>query len=182
MVQSLLVTESALLLLWTKKLIFSFESHSCNSEGYPDPNVQSVLLEFSPFTILDNFVLKYTEETLNNSACLEYDIPYIQAEVANNVISSNQSVKINGVSHNNAEIPSYLQIKLSFMKHLTNKNSQSLENQFQELIINKIWYKVKLLESNLQVAVSLRSVFQQLKVCKFGNPRIWIISLTNAIS
>ena len=181
MVQSLLVTESALLLLWTKKLIFSFESHSCNSEGCPDPNVQSVLLEFSPFTILDNFVLKYTEETLNNSACLEYDIPYIQAEVANNVISSNQSVKINGVSHNNAEIPSYLQIKLSFMKQLTNKNSKSLENQFQELI-NKIWSKVKLLESNLQVAVSLRSVFQQLKVCKFGNPRIWIISLTNAIS
>ena len=98
------------------------------------------------------------------------------------IISSNQSVKINGVSHNNAEIPSYLQIKLSFMKHLTNKNSQSLENQFQELIINKIWYKVKLLESNLQVTVSLPSVFQQLKVCKFGNLRIWIISLTNAIS
>ena len=98
------------------------------------------------------------------------------------IISSNQSVKINGVSHNNAEIPSYLHIKLSFMKHLTNKNSQSLENQFQELIINKIWYKVKLLESNLQVTVSLPSVFQQLKVCKFGNLRIWIISLTNAIS
>ena len=98
------------------------------------------------------------------------------------IISSNQSVKINGVSHNNAEIPSYLQIKLSFMKHLTNKNSKSLENQFQELIINKIWYKVKLLESNLQVTVSLPSVFQQLKVCKFGNLRIWIISLTNAIS
>ena len=98
------------------------------------------------------------------------------------IISSNQSVKINGVSHNNAEIPSYLQIKLSFMKHLTNKNSQSLENQFQELIINKIWYKVKLLESNLQVTVSLPSVFQQLKVWKFGNLRIWIISLTNAIS
>lgn len=98
------------------------------------------------------------------------------------IISSNQSVKINGVSHNNAEIPSYLQIKLSFMKHLTNKNSKSLENQFQELIIDKIWYKVKLLESNLQVTVSLPSVFQQLKVCKFGNLRIWIISLTNAIS
>ena len=90
-----------------KNQIFLFDSHSSNCEGYHDPNGQSVLSKFSWFPILNNFILKYFEETFNNSACLEYDILYIKAEVVNNVHfvrSSNQLVKLNDVSHNNAEI------------------------------------------------------------------------------
>ena len=99
--------ESTLLLFWGKKSIFLFDSHGSNTEGYHDPSGQSVLLKFSWITILNNVILKYFEETFNNSACLEYDILHIKAEVVNNVHfvrSSNQLVKLNDVSHNNAEI------------------------------------------------------------------------------
>ena len=44
----------------------------------------------------------------SNSACLQYDILYMKVGVFDNVnfvISSNQPVKLNDVSHNNAEIP-----------------------------------------------------------------------------
>ena len=108
MVQSFIRAEISFALIWGKKSVFQFYSHSRNSEGCHDPNYKSVLLEFSSFTFLNNFVLKYFEEPFNNSACLQYNILYIKVEVINNadcVIPSNQPVKLNDVSHNNAGIP-----------------------------------------------------------------------------
>ena len=99
--------ELTLVLFGAKTSIFLFDSHRSNSEGYHDPNGQSVLSKISWFTILNKLILKYFEETFNNSACLEYDILYIKAEVVNNVHfvrSSNQLVKLHDVSHSNAEI------------------------------------------------------------------------------
>ena len=95
-------------LIWGKKSIFLFDSHSRSSEGCHDPNGLSFLLVFSSFTFLNNFILKYFEEPFNNSVCLQYDILYIKVEVINNVdfvISSSQLVKLNDVFHDNAEIP-----------------------------------------------------------------------------
>ena len=75
----------------------------------------------------------------------------------------------------------YLQKNLSCLKQLTNTSSKSityLRNQFQELIIKEIRNMVKLLESSVQVMLSLPSVFQQLKLCQFESLGISIISLT----
>ena len=69
--------------------------------------VPSFLLEFSSFTFLNNFILKYFEEPFNNSTCLQYDILYIKGEIVNNVdfvISWNQLARLNDISQNNAEI------------------------------------------------------------------------------
>ena len=66
-------------LIWGKKSVFSVGSHSLNSEGCQNPNGQSVLLEFSSFTFLNSFILKYFEELFNNS--LPYDILYRRTQV-----------------------------------------------------------------------------------------------------
>ena len=66
-------------LIWGKKSVFSVGSHSLNSEGCHNPNGQSVLLEFSSFTFLNSFILKYFEELFDNS--LPYDILYRRTQV-----------------------------------------------------------------------------------------------------
>ena len=85
MVQSLHVLESALLLFGAQNQFFYLILLAVTVKVVMTKMVPSFLLEFSSFTFLNNFILKYFEEPFNNSTCLQYDILYIKVEVVNNV-------------------------------------------------------------------------------------------------
>ena len=120
-------------LIWGSKSVCLFDSHSRNSEDFHDPNGLSVLLEFSSFTFLNNFILKYFEEPFNNSACLQHYILDMEVEVVNNVdfvMSSNHLLKLNDVSHNNAEIPA----EKPFLHEAVDKHEFQINYSFKKSV------------------------------------------------
>ena len=79
-------------LIWTKKFIFVFDSHSRNSQGVHTPNGQSVLLEFRSIKAFNLFIMTYFEKNYDGTSTLQYDIQNIKVKTsetaAQNVLDS----------------------------------------------------------------------------------------------
>ena len=70
------------MLIWGGNGLFLFDSHIRNVEGFPDPNVSAVLLEFRLIRSLNIFIKRFYQVNVPNLFYFQYEIQNITVNVS----------------------------------------------------------------------------------------------------
>ena len=70
------------MLIWGGNGVFLFNSHIRNVEGFPDPNVSAVLLEFRLIRSLNIFIKRFYQVNVPNLFYFQYEIQNITVNIS----------------------------------------------------------------------------------------------------
>ena len=71
-------------LIWKKKFIFLFDSHSRTSDGNQAANGQAILLKFASIRDVNNFIITFYKRIIQDTKTLQYDILYVNIDILDN--------------------------------------------------------------------------------------------------